>query len=199
MTAVHDRVARISRWLAWAGGAMILAAAAVICVEVVLRVAFAKSFAGVDEVAGYALAISTTWACGYALLHKAHVRIDTVYFLLPRGVRPYLDLGALIALFGFVALLTCHAAELAALSAKFGSRSMTPLATPLWLPQGLWVLGLIAFLLAILVLLRGAVGALMAGKAGTVSQLAGPISIDEELHEELGDIVRRGSTTGESS
>ena len=58
---------RISRVMVWAGGFFILAAAAVICIEVLMRAAFGKSFAGVDEVSGYALAISTTWAL--SLIH----------------------------------------------------------------------------------------------------------------------------------
>lgn len=194
MTGPPDRVGRIARGLALAGGVMILAAAAVICIDVAMRVLLNKSFVGVDEVSGYALAVGTTWSCGYALLHRAHVRIDTVYFLLPRGLRPYLDIGALAVLFGFVALLTWHAAKLTALSAEFGSRSVTPLATPLWLPQGLWVFGLITFLLIILVLLTRAAGALIAGEAALVARLAGPVSVEEDLEVELADIARRGST-----
>lgn len=192
---LQELTGRFSRLLSWAGGAMIMAAAAVICIEVVLRGAFHKSFAGVDELAGYALAISTTWACGFALIGKAHVRIDTLYYMLPRALRPYLDISALAVLFSFVAMLTYHASVLTALSFQFGSRSVTPLATPLWIPQGLWVFGLITFLLVILVLLAGAVVALASGQTALVSRLAGPVSVDEELQAELADIARRRPTS----
>ena len=157
-------ILRISRWMVWVGGSLILAAAAVICIEVLMRSAFGKSFAGVDEVSGYALAIGTTWACGYALLHKSHVRIDTLYFLFPRSVRPFLDIAALIALLAFASLLTYRGAELAVLSAQFDAHSMTPLASPLWIPQGLWVFGLLAFLVVILSLLWRAIRALFSGQ-----------------------------------
>ncbi len=185
--------------MVWVGGSLILAAAAVICIEVLMRSAFGKSFAGVDEVSGYALAIGTTWACGYALLHKSHVRIDTLYFLFPRSVRPFLDIAALIALLAFASLLTYRGAELAVLSAQFDAHSMTPLASPLWIPQGLWVFGLLAFLVVILSLLWRAIRALFSGQSDLVSNLVGPVSIEEELHEELDDMTRRQTGTGENS
>jgi TRAP-type C4-dicarboxylate transport system permease small subunit len=186
---------RISRVMVWVGGFFILAAAAVICIEVLMRAAFGKSFAGVDEVSGYALAISTTWACGYALLHKSHVRIDTLYFLFPKSLRPFLDIAALIALIAFVSLITYRGSELAYLSAQFDAHSMTPLATPLWIPQALWVVGLFSFLVVILSLLWRAISALKTGQTDLISKLVGPVSIEEELNEELDDMTRRQNET----
>jgi len=192
-----DGLERTSRWMANVGGLLILAAAAVICIEVALRRVFNMTLVGVDEIGGYALAIGSAWSFGYALIHKAHVRIDTLYSRLPHRIRPYLDICSLTVLLGFVALMTYRATEIVYLSIDFGSRSMTPLAVPLMVPQGLWAIGLGFFLVVIAVLLVRSVMAMVGGQPATVSRLAGPASIDEELREELGDVVRRTGRSGE--
>ena len=198
MTKVLRLVERLSRWMTIAGGILIVIAAAVICVEITARHVFNKTFVGVDEISGYALAIGTTWSLGFALLHKAHVRIDALYAHMPPALKPWLDIASLAVLGAVVGVLTFRAGELAYLSLAFGSRSMTPLATPLVIPQGLWALGLVAFLLLIVLLLARSVRALASGDHETVTRLAGPASVQEEIEEELGDVVRRASTGGRS-
>lgn len=184
-------LARVARWMTDIGGLLVALAAAVICAEIVLRRVFNTTMVGVDEIGGYALAIGSAWSFAHALIHKAHVRIDTLYFRLPRRLRPYLDLCSLTVLLWLVALLTYRAAEMAYFSGQYGSRSMTPIATPLVVPQALWAVGLGFFLLVIVVLLARALAALLRGDGAAVSRLAGPATIEEELEDELGDVARR--------
>ena len=54
-----------------AGGFLIVLACALIVIEIVMRQAFRSSMGGVDELAGFALAVGTAWSFGAVLLDKA--------------------------------------------------------------------------------------------------------------------------------
>lgn len=187
---------RLCRLMVWLGGIVVLAAAFLIGVEVLIRRFADTTIGGIDEVSGYALAVSSSWTFAFALLHKAHVRIDTFYLLLPRGVRPFLDIAALAILGAFAALVTWHGADVFVLSYGFSARAMTPLATPLWIPQGLWVFGWGMFLIVIFLLLLKTVIAVLRGRFDEALRTAGPMTAADELEEELGDIRRRGQAEG---
>src|SRR5688500_19272093 len=97
---------RLSRAGLWFGGALVLAAAVLIGIDVTLRKFFNTSIGGADELAGYALAVGTAWSLGAALVERAHIRIDSLYVLFPRPVRLALDfvgLALLLAFFGLIA------------------------------------------------------------------------------------------------
>jgi TRAP-type C4-dicarboxylate transport system permease small subunit len=91
MDAFMQGVRRLTRLGLWFGGALVLAAAVLIGIDVVLRKFFATSIGGADELAGYALAIGTAWSLGAALIDRAHIRIDSLYVLLPTRLRLALD------------------------------------------------------------------------------------------------------------
>ncbi|MDP3241857.1 MAG: TRAP transporter small permease subunit, partial [Reyranella sp.] len=69
-------VRRFAQWGLWFGGALVLLAAVLIGIDVLMRKFLALSIGGADELAGYSLAIGTTWGLGAALLDRAHIRID---------------------------------------------------------------------------------------------------------------------------
>ncbi len=171
---------------------MLIFAACMVTVDVLVRKAFSISMGGADEVTGYIFAISTAWALSYALLGRANVRIDAFYQLLPRRLGAVLDILGLLVLGGFMALVTLAAYTVfyGSLGWPFGesdfwSVSITPLLTPLALPQGLWFLGLVLFMVTLVLVLLRAVLALARGDLATVSRLAGPRSHQEEIEEEL--------------
>ena len=68
---------------------------------------------------------------------------------------------------------------------RLGARSMSPLATPLIIPQALWVAGLAMFLLIAGLLLLRALGALLTGDTATAQRLIGSRSLAEELEAEI--------------
>ena len=68
---------------AWSGGALVAISALLISVDVLLRKVFSTSLGGASEISGYVLAVSTTWALALALLDRSHIRIDSLYMLLP--------------------------------------------------------------------------------------------------------------------
>lgn len=188
-------VAALSRAGAWFGGLLLFAAAALIGAEVLLRRLAGVSIGGADELAGYVLAIASAWAFGFALLARAHIRIDTLYLLLPPRAQALLDLVALAlttAFFGFTAWFAwAHLMR----SVSLGARSMTPLATPLAIPQSLWVAGLIVFVVLAALLWLRALVAVLAGDLAASARLIGSRSAKQEVEEGIAEaraILMRG-------
>lgn len=182
---------RFSTWTAWVGGGILFATAILIAVEVVLRKVFTISMGGADELSNYALAISSSWTFGYALLRKAHIRIDVLYVRLPQWMRQSLDVLSL-ALFGFCSLVVSYFAFRVLLtSIQRSSVANTPLATPLWIPQGLWFAGILTLTLMVFVLLAGTLLRMRAGDAAGAQQLSGATTIKEEIEEEAGPVEPR--------
>jgi len=179
-----DRVDRISRWLAYLGGVMLLVTVALVILEIVLRRVFAVSLALGFEMSGYALAISSSWAFAYALFCRAHIRIDAAYVRLGQRMRIGLDILALTMFVAF-AMVVCEAAGGVLFeSVSRHSLSNTPLQTPLWIPQGLWLAGLVWFAFATALLLVRVLFAAASGDAETVQRLAGSQTLDEQIQEE---------------
>lgn len=175
----------VSRAAIWSGGTLVLCAAILVAADVLMRNVFMVTFGGADELAGYAFAIGTAWALSFTLLNRANVRVDALYALLPPRFCAVLDIIALIALGIFAGLLTWHAAVMLETSISFSARATTPLQTPLWIPQSLWVAGLVVFILTLALLFLRAVLALLGGDLATVRRLAGARSIEENAADEI--------------
>jgi TRAP-type mannitol/chloroaromatic compound transport system permease small subunit len=184
-----DRLLSLARTLsrvgAWCGGALVAASALMISVDVLIRKILGTTLGGASEISGYVLAVSTTWALALALLDRAHVRIDSLYVLLPARICALLDIVALIAFMVFAWILTTQGWVMFEQSFELGSRSLTPLETPLALPQFLWVTGFGFFFIVMLLLLIRAVTAFAIGRIGDVQRLLGSRTALQELEEAL--------------
>ena len=147
----------ISRVGAIIGGAMLLVASVLICIDITLRYTMSITLGGADELSGYALAISSAWGFSSALLSRSHIRIDTVYVRLKSiKVRALLDLISLATLMGFFGMVTWYAWGVVKQSWVSDSHSLSAIEAPLVVPQGLWFAGLLFFvLLCALLLVRG--------------------------------------------
>ena len=175
----------VARAGAWFGGALIIASAFLVGIEVVIRKAFDLTIGGADELSGFALAISTSWALAFTLVERAHIRIDSLYVRLPVRVCALLDLLGLALLTAFMALITWYGFGVFRTTYELGARSLSPLGTPLGVPQLLWVLGFVMFLAIALVVFVRALAALVTGDLATVQGLVGSRSVDEEIEAEL--------------
>lgn len=174
----------LARRMVWVGGALLLMAAATVSVDVVVRKAFRLSLGGADELSGYAFAIGIAWALPFALLQRANIRIDALYAKFPARIAAVLDVVALIALAVFTSVLTRYAWEVVGGSWRLNAHSNSQLNVPLWIPQGIWFVGLVLFLMTILLLSLRTVLALAAGDLGQVRQLAGARGIEEDSADE---------------
>ncbi|MFQ6017473.1 MAG: TRAP transporter small permease subunit [Kiloniellaceae bacterium] len=203
MDRLIERARTFSRYGAWFGGALIIVAAVIVGVDVVIRKAFNVTIGGADELSGFALAISSAWAFGFALLERAHVRIDSVYVWLPPRVCAVLDILGLIVFTLFMGLFAWQAYGVFRNSVAMDTRTMTVLETPLRFPQFLWVLGLSVFVLIALLLLFRSLVALASGDVATVQRRIGSKSAREDTGEEVRRIEERADdqikTRGEIS
>ena len=134
------RIRAANRAVALLVGLGLLAAAMLTLLDIALR-RVGASFGGTDELSGYAMAIASGWAMGFALSELAHVRIDVLRArLAPRG-RAALDLLAMAALSGVLAAIAWRCWPVVERSLANASRANTPLETPLAWVQVPWMLG----------------------------------------------------------
>lgn len=138
------------RFEVWAGaafGAAFCLLSALVFLETILRKFFSVSLQGVDELGGYVLAVTAALSFSLALCDRAHMRIDIFYRLFPLVIRRLLD--------GLAMLMTALVAFIVVLmgwitlneSILFKSVSQTPWATPMVIPQSIWLATLLPFLL----------------------------------------------------
>jgi TRAP-type C4-dicarboxylate transport system permease small subunit len=175
----------ISRVGAIIGGAMLLIASLIICIDITLRYTISKTLGGADELSGYALAISSAWGFSAALLSRSHIRIDTLYVRVRTRVRAALDLLSLVTFGSFIALITWHAWGVVRQSWVSGSRSLSELETPVIIPQALWFAGLVFFVLVALLLLARSLHAVLTGDLPKLFELIGSKSAVAEAEEEV--------------
>jgi len=174
----------ISRSAVWIGGAGIIFSAFLVTVEVIVRKFFQMSLGGADEISGYIFAVSTMWALPFALLNRANVRIDVIYLRLPPWLRSFLDLFSLVLLLGFIGVVLYHSVNMVVENFANDTRSITPLRAPVWLPQGLWILGMVLFLLVGAILFLLSIVALGFWRHDRVARLIGSRSSEEEIASE---------------
>lgn len=175
---------RMSLGAAWFGGAITLASVLLICFDVFVRKFFGFTTGGADELSSYAFAISTSWSLAFVALHRGNVRVDALYQLFPARITAVLDWIALVALGVFMVYLTYFAYFVVETSWIQKSAANTPMATPLWIPQGLWLLGLAWMCVVLTLMLTRASVALVTGKVHIVKEICGVRSIEEEAKEE---------------
>lgn len=180
---------RLSQYAVWVSGTVLLLTCFMIALEVILRKGFAISMGGADEISNYALAISCSWAFGYTLFRKAHIRIDVLYVRLAQKVRYALDIVSLVFFALFMTIVSYYAWLVVYTSITRQSVANTPLATPLWIPQSLWLIGLLAFTVTIFLILAGVIYNLLTGNTGQARDLAGATTLEEEIEEESGVVA----------
>jgi TRAP-type C4-dicarboxylate transport system permease small subunit len=184
-------VRRFAQWGLWFGGALVLLAAVLIGIDVLMRKFLDRSIGGADELAGYSLAIGTSWGLAAALLDRAHIRIDSLYVFFPQKIRLALDALALVLLVGFFALVAWHGLGVVSQSWTSSSRSQSALETPTVIPQTLWIAGLAVFVVIGVLLLIQALKVGASGDLRGMAKLISTRSAEEEVEDEIRDLKDR--------
>lgn len=136
----------LSRWLAWAAGAVILFGCAVpISIDVVSRAVIGRTLLESFEISGYALAACIGLGMGYTVTSKANIRVDILTAKLPRRIRLVFDLAASTALAVTAFALAWYSFSVLEESWRLDARSQSTLQVPLVIPQGIWWLGFVWF------------------------------------------------------
>jgi len=192
-----DRLLRATRHLcrgaSWFGGFLFILVSFLITFEIILRKAFNSSTGGADELTGYALATAASWSFGFAVLERAHIRVDSFYIILPSRLRAFLDILSVASMLLFFALILYFGSIMFADTLRIGSRSRTGLYIPLVIPQSIWLLGLVLSVGVTCILLVRTIIAFLAGNIRMVATLAGSKSAEEELEEELANLEAQRS------
>ena len=183
LAAIHGALSRLALWAVWLGGAALLLAAVMVTVDVLSRRLFGVTMSGSDEITGYVFAGATTWAYAHCLLTRSNIRIDALYNVLPMGARAGLDVLGLALLLLYMAYLTVKGVDVLATSWARDSVAVSVMATPLWIPQAVWVTGLIFFNVTLAFLLLHALVAFAAGGPPAVQGIAGTRTVQEEIAE----------------
>ncbi len=171
----------MSRWLARLGGVLILFAAALITLDVIWRSAFRSTAFESLELSSYAVAIATTFGLAWALVSKAHVRIEVIYGMLGRRLQAGLDVLALAVLALVAGVAAYWGGMVVAGNAQIGAVSNTTLAIPLIVPQGIWWLGIVWFAACALVSCLLALVGVCRGRIDEVRASFGPASVQDEV------------------
>lgn len=181
-TLKHSRV--LSLWLVWAGGSLIVISALLVTAEVFLRKFFTISIGGADEISGYTFGVATAFGFAYALHERAHIRVDALYRLFPKWLQFAASFFGLALLAGFAAVVSVVAWAMVADTLTHGSRSITPMRTPLAIVQVPWLLGWIFFAVTGFIIALAAALRLVKGDKAGADALIGVKSFDQQIEDQ---------------
>lgn len=144
--ATHPRRAlpRLEAVCLWLAGACLAAMLVVILVEVVTRALFHFSFEVVDEVGGYLTVALSFLALAPAQARKAFHNVGLVYDRMSAPLRRACDILFLALSLAFSVTVLGAIVRYVYRSWQQGDVTSTVLRTPLWIPQSVMVLGMLA-------------------------------------------------------
>lgn len=175
---------KLSLWLTWLGGTLIVLSACLVTLEVILRKLFNVSLGGADEISGYAFGVATALAFSYALFERAHIRVDALIGVLPQGLRPFLNLFGHALLIGFAVVVVWMVWGMVGDTLQHGSRSITPMRVPLAIPQIPWLIGWLFFVFTGVLIAVAAIVKYLQRDPAAVQDLIGVKSLDEQIEDE---------------
>jgi TRAP-type C4-dicarboxylate transport system permease small subunit len=178
-------VARLGTLMGYLAGWGFILCAAFITFDVLARKFFGFSSQATTELTGYALAFGISWALAHALTTRAHIRIDVLINHLPDALRYPMHLLSLAALAVFVGFIARGAYDLTDESLLFRATDISVLRTPLWIPQGLWAIGIGVFLVLIVLMLFENLLLVLAGRGREAEALVHARTYQEEAAEAL--------------
>jgi TRAP-type C4-dicarboxylate transport system permease small subunit len=137
---------KLSRWLAWiAGGVILFGSAVPVAIDVVARATLGRTVLESFEMSEYALAACIGLGMGYTVTTRANVRVDILTARLPRAVRLYVDLFASVTLAATAVACAVYSYSVLEETWRLGARSISTLQVPLILPQSVWWIGFVWF------------------------------------------------------
>jgi TRAP-type C4-dicarboxylate transport system permease small subunit len=180
-----------SRLAALVFGVLMMTLCVVIAAETVLRKFFSSSLAGVDELSGYAIAVAAPLTFAVALVEQSHIRINLLHMKMPAWMQAAANALAAITLGALALFLFVFSWRTVAETRDYQSIAQTPWATPLIIPQTVWLVGMAVFTLVALGLAAKATLLALRGNGAALRREFGPDSVEEELAAELEDLERR--------
>ena len=177
---VIDRLRRINRDIALLVGLGLLACAAFVLADIVMR-QLGSSFGGTDEISGYVMALTTSWGMAYTLLELGHVRIDLLRSRTGTLGKALFDVFSMVVLTGTISFIAIKAWPVVERSLANGSRANTPLETPLAWVQLPWFLGWLWFAIMAAVLTLAALSLVLKRRAAETEPMVGAFAEQDML------------------
>lgn len=178
--SVIDRLRRLNRVIALLVGIGLLAVAAFVVADIVMR-QFAEGFGGTDEIAGYTMALATAWGMSYTLLELGHVRIDLIRTRTGTLAKALFDVFAMICMSGVVVAIAVKAWPVVERALTNGSRANTPLETPLIWVQAPWFAGWVWFAVMSCLVTLCALSLVLKGQFAETEPLIGAFAEQDSL------------------
>ncbi|MEM6891181.1 MAG: TRAP transporter small permease [Pseudomonadota bacterium] len=167
-----QRLRAINRGIAVVVGAGLLLCAAFVLTDIIMR-QIGTSLGGTEEIAGYAMALATSWGMSYTLLELGHVRIDLVHSRAGSFKRALFNVFSMIVMSAVIVTIAVKAWPVLERSLVNDSRANTPLETPLVWVQLPWFAGWVWFAAMSSILTLAALSLLAKGRHHETESLVG--------------------------
>jgi TRAP-type C4-dicarboxylate transport system permease small subunit len=178
--ALINRLRKLNRAIAILVGVGLLGMAGFVVADIVLR-QFHASFGGSEELAGYAMALVSSWGMAYALLELGHIRIDLLRSRVGGTARAFVDVFCMVVMSGVVVTIAVKCWPVVERAVENGSRANTPLATPLAWVQVPWFAGWIWFAVMTCLITLAALSLLLRGRAEDTEPFVGAFAEQDSL------------------
>lgn len=182
MEALLKITERIAAALAMVAGGAVAVLAVLITVDIVGRDFLGVSIQGTDEIGGYVLAFVGSLGMALTLLRRGHPRIEIFFRFFPRAMRDALHALAQLTMAGFALFMAWHAWAELQTTLRFGAITNTPLQTPLWVPQLVWLTGMMFFALTACLATLHALVLLLSDRASMERHYGTP-TVEEEVRQ----------------
>jgi TRAP-type mannitol/chloroaromatic compound transport system permease small subunit len=169
---------------ALACGWWLIVLSAVTCVEMLGRKILGFSLQGVDEIGSYTYAIVGSIGFAHTLVTRSHTRVDFLISRFSSRVRAVLNLLAMLTLAAMAFLCLWRGSNVLAESLDLKATASTPLATPMWMPQALWLAGYVLFAVVAAWAAIDALRLFLRGDVAGLNDRFGPQTLDEEIEAE---------------
>lgn len=169
---------------ALACGWWLIALSAVTCVEMLGRKVFGFSLQGVDEIGSYTYAFVGSIGFAHTLVTRSHTRVDFLISRFSPKVRAVLNLLAMLTLAALAFLCLWRGSQVVLESIDLKATASTPLATPMWLPQSIWLAGYVLFAVVAAWAAIHALRVFLRGDIEGLNDQFGPQTLDEEIEAE---------------
>ncbi len=175
-----NRLRKLNHGIAMIVGLGLLGMAAFVVADIALRQVHA-SFGGSEELAGYAMALVSSWGMAYTLLELGHIRIDLVRSRTHGTMRALFDVFSMIIMSGVVVTIAIKCWPVVERAIENGSRANTPLATPLAWVQIPWFAGWVWFAVMACLVTLAAISMLVRGRAADTEPFIGAFAEQDSL------------------
>lgn len=174
------RLRVINKGVALVVGFGLLFCAAFVLTDIIMR-QIGTSLGGTEEIAGYAMALATSWGMSFTLLELGHVRIDLLRTRFQTFGKAMFDVFSMIVMSSVIITIAIKAWPVLERSIVNGSRANTPLETPLVWVQMPWFAGWVWFAVMSTLTTLAALSLLLKRRHADTEQFVGAFAEQETL------------------